>query len=254
LLKLETFVFLTGLDKSNLLAMLAEVENVISVIMPFRLGQEERLRPVIEISRQKNISVHRPKRSELAAVLREIKPDALVSAGYPYLLSAADLAVAKVNLNIHPTLLPKYRGKLSGWHIIANGEGESGVTIHYMSPEMDRGNILSQRSVALSSFDTVASMARKTAELEAPLLMEAIQRVRQGDSGRAQDESVQTTFAKLRTPEDSRIDPSKTLLELYNVIRACDPKRYPAFFDVEGQRVGIQLFRLEKPSGEDDLL
>jgi methionyl-tRNA formyltransferase len=252
--ELINFVFLTGLDKSKLLEKLAEAEKVVGVILPYKLDNEDRVLPVIELAKRRNIPLHRPKRSDLAAVLKSIGPDVLISAAYPYLLSATDLSVAKVNLNIHPTLLPKYRGKLSGWYIIANGENETGVTVHYMSPEMDRGNILAQGRVTLSAFDTLVSMARKTAALEVPLLFDAIEKARKDDLGRAQDEAVQSTFSKLRTPEDSRIDPSKSLLELYNTIRASDPDRYPAFFEVLGQRVGVKLFRLRKPPGEDDLL
>lgn len=253
-MELNRFVFLTGLDKSKLLESLIEIAHVAAVILPFNYASEARLAAVIELANKNRLAVHRPKRADLATLLKSIAPDALISAGYPYLLSADDLSVAKVNLNVHPTLLPKYRGKLSGWYIIANGESETGVTVHYMSAAMDSGNILAQRSVPLSSFDTLASMARKTAALEAPALREALVKARQGDPGRVQDELLQSTFAQLRTPKDSRIDPAKSLEELYNVIRACDPDRYPAFFEVAGQRVGVKLFRLEKPPGEDDLL
>lgn len=251
---LTRILFLTGVDKSALLEVLAFREKVVGVVLPFKSDREDRLEPVIRIAEQQKIPVFRPKRVELAQQMASLAPDVLVSAGYPYLLAPADLSVARINLNIHPSLLPKYRGKMSGWFIIANGEKESGATVHFMSAEMDTGNIIAQGSFALSPFDTLASVARKTAALEPALLFDALERVRRGERGRAQDENQQTTFLEIRTPEDSRIDPHKSLSESYDFIRACDPQRFPAFFEIAGQRVGIKLFRLDKPAGEEDLL
>lgn len=253
-LSLRRVVFLTGVDKSSLLEQLAAKEQVVGVVLPFKSDREERLAPVIKIAERQKAPVFRPKRVELARQIASLAPDILVSAGYPYLLTPADLSVARVNLNIHPSLLPKYRGKMSGWFIIANGETETGATVHFMSPEMDKGNIIAQQSFALSPFDTLASVARKTAALEPALLFEALDRLRRGEPGLAQDENQQTTYLETRTPEDSRIDPRKSLVESYDFIRACDPQRFPAFFEIAGQRVGIKLFRLEKPAGEEDML
>lgn len=251
---LKRILFLTGVDKSGLLAQLAAREEVIGVVLPFKSDREDRLMPVIQAAEANKVPVHRPKRAELSQNMVSLRPDILISAGYPYLLTAADLSVARINLNIHPSLLPKYRGKMSGWFIIANGEKETGATVHFMAPEMDRGNILAQKSFALSPFDTLASVARKTAALEPELLFDSLDRVRRGERGAAQDENRQTTYLENRTPEDSRIDPSKSLLESYDFIRACDPQRFPAFFEIAGQRVGVKLFRLDKPAGEEDLL
>lgn len=251
---LRRILFLTGVDKSLLLDQLAAHEQVVGVVLPFKSDREERLAPVIDIASQRKIPLLRPKRVELAQQLVSLAPDILISAGYPYLLTSADLSVASVNLNVHPSLLPKYRGKMSGWFIIANGEKETGATVHFMSAEMDRGHILAQKSFAVSPFDTLASLARKTAALEPELLFEALGRLRRGEQGWAQDENLQTTYLDIRTPEDSRLDPNKSLIESYDFIRACDPQRFPAFVEIAGQRVGIKLFRLAKPEGEEDLI
>jgi methionyl-tRNA formyltransferase len=67
-----------------------------------------------------------------------------------------------------------------------------------------------------------------------------------------QDESQATIYPKKRRPEDSEIDPNKSLVELFDTIRACDPQDFPAFFFIEGQRVCIRLWRPERPVEEDD--
>ena len=66
--------------------------------------------------------------------------------------------------------------------------------------------------------------------------------------------SQATEFPRVRVPEDSKIDPSRPLTDIINLIRACDPDDFPAFFEYHGQKVGIKLWRLEKPLDESDMI
>jgi methionyl-tRNA formyltransferase len=248
--------FLTGTDKVDLLrGLAARGEEIVQIILPFSCKREDRLLPVVAASKDLNIPICRPKRAELEAALRRQPLDILLSAGYPYLLSAAQLDVAAYNLNVHPTLLPRYRGPATAWHVIAHGEEETGVTVHRIDEGMDTGAILAQVRIPLTPFDTVRSMMRKTNEAELPAVEAALARIRRGDAvGTPQDETQTSAFIELRTPADSRIDPSRPLSELYNFIRACDSDRFPAFFEVSGESVGVRLFRLERKAGEEDML
>lgn len=251
-----SMAFLTGTDKSTLLrSLLDDGVRLVAIVVPSSKMLEERFSPVITFAEREGIPVIRPKRAKLETALRQLSPDVLLSAGYPYLLSAAHLSVAKFNINVHPTLLPRYRGQATAWHVIAYGEMEGGVTVHFMDEGMDTGPILCQVKVPLTPFDTVRSLRRKTDEVEPLVVREALGRLTRCDfDATPQDPSKATTFPEIRTPEDSRIDASQPLAELYNFIRACDPDRFPAFFEVAGQRVGIRLFRLQRPEGEDDLI
>ena len=95
----------------------------------------------------------------------------IVGGAGPY--AGIDLA-KKIAINVHPTLLPKYRGYRSGPFILINGENESGVTIHKLVEEMDKGDIIKQKSFSITKFDTTKSVFRKAREIEPKLLYEAI--------------------------------------------------------------------------------
>jgi len=193
-------------------------------------------------------------KSELEACLRPLAGKGLLSLGFPYLLSADLLRLFKPALNVHPTLLPRYRGPTSGAYILINNESESGSTVHHMTCEMDRGDIVAQSRVNLSPFDTIRSLQRKVYALEPQLVINAVNAIECGERPSPQDEDKSSTYSKLRSPADSQIDPSRPLTELINHIRACDPKEYPAFFMHHGQKMHINVWRTEKPIEEDDML
>jgi methionyl-tRNA formyltransferase len=253
--KALSIAFLTGTDKSFLLQSV--VENGLSVrvlILPATSQRENRLVPVMALAAKFGIPTLRPRRADLASTLRTFACDILLSAGYPFILDAEQLGVCSHNINVHPALLPRYRGAATGWHVLAYGEKETGVTVHFIDAGMDTGPILSQIRIPLSPFDTLVSQTRKINALEPEAVQRAVARVCAGDAGDPQAEALATTFTERRSPEDSRVDPDCSLSELYNFIRACDPERFPAYFEVEGQKVGIKLFRLERPVGEEDMI
>lgn len=249
-------VVLAGLDKSAVLrALLADGERIEALVLPFGAGLEARLGELPALAAAHRIPVLRPRRAELEAALRGVPATALLSLGYPHLLTPAVLSIFRWNLNTHPTLLPKYRGPATAWHVLAAGERESGVTVHHIDAGMDTGPVLVQLRCPLTPFDTLRSLKRKTDGLEPEAVRQALALLRAGrGAGAPQDESAASTFREKRTPDDSRVDPARPLAELYHAIRACDPDRFPAFFEVDGQRVGIRLFRLNRPAGEPDTI
>lgn len=250
-----SIAFLTGTDKSFLLkAMVEDALDVRVVILPASSLHENRLIPVIETATTLGIQILRPRRADLAATLHSTACNTLLSAGYPYLLNVEQLEVCSHNINVHPTLLPRYRGAATGWHVLASGEKNGGVTVHYIDGGMDTGPILAQRSIALTPFDTLFSQTRKINAVEPEAVRLALARVCAGDAGDPQHEEFASTFTERRTPADSRIDPDRSIREQYNFIRACDPDRFPAFFEIEGQKVGIRFFRLDRPAEEFDMI
>ncbi|MFO1531897.1 MAG: formyltransferase family protein [Kiritimatiellia bacterium] len=252
----KSILILAGLDKSRVLeALLEDGEDVIGLVIPDRANTDARLGGMPALAAARSVPVHRVKHRGLRELLNRLQPDILLSLGYPSLLGPELLGIAGWNLNVHPTLLPKYRGPATAWHVLAAGEKRSGVTVHHIDAGMDTGPVLAQLECDLGPFDTLRSLKRKTDALEPPAVRAALVRLRSGDpGGDPQNEAEASTFRESRTPDDSRVDPSRSLLELYDFIRACDPDRFPAFFEVEGQRVGIRLFRPVKPPREEDLL
>ncbi len=140
-----------------------------------------------------------------------------------------------------------------GAYIIINNENESGSTVHFMEEGIDTGAIILQRKVPLTRFDTVRSMQRKVYSIEPDLIAEALELLKNREfKPQVQDETQATIYPKWRKTADSEIDPNKSLLELFDFIRACDPDEYPAFFFVEGQKICLRMWRPERPPSEDN--
>ena len=193
-------------------------------------------------------------RDELADVLSPRQDCHLLSVGFPYIIPKSIYSQHQLALNIHPTLLPKYRGPTTGAYILLNNETESGSTVHYLEEEADKGDVITQSFVVLTPFDTLRSLQRKVYALEPELIMDALRKLDLGYLPVPQEESNSSNYPKKRTPKDSEIDPSKPLIDLVNVIRACDPEDFPAFFYYHGEKVFVKLWRENKPADELDLL
>ena len=139
--------------------------------------------------------------------VKEIKPDIIVCLEYPYRLSKSMLDYPKYGcINAHYSLLPKYRGRHPIQWAMINGETEIGVTVHYMTEDMDAGDIILQNKIQINCnfrYNTVYTIAKNMAEA---LLGVAVQLIQQGIAPRTPQDHSQATFAPRRVPEDSYID------------------------------------------------
>lgn len=224
--------------------------QVAAVITPYRVSAK--LETSIEHVRQSGIRVVACEKANLQSILSEFSHCVLLSVGFPYLLSMEILQKFIVCLNVHPTLLPRYRGPSSGSYILIDNEKESGSTVHVIDEGMDTGPIVLQRKVSLTRFDTIRSLQKKVYSIEPQLVLDALALLREpGFHPTPQDEANATVYSKKRKPEDSEVDPNKTVLQLFDCIRACDSDEFPAFFYLEGQKVCIRLWRLERPESDD---
>ncbi len=205
----------------------------------------------IERIKAAGLEVAACRKASLAEVLHPLAGGVLLSVGFPYIVASEILERFRMCLNVHPTLLPRYRGPTSGAFIIINNEKETGSTVHLMDAGMDTGAIVAQSRVALTRYDTTRSMQRKVYAAEPDLVLRALELLDRPDfTPQAQDESLATEYPARRKPADSEIDASKSLRELYDSIRACDPTDYPAFFHIDDQRICIKLWRPERPDDE----
>ena len=183
--------------------------------------------------------------------LREAHADVVLSVAWPYLFGPEIVDGPWLLLNSHPTLLPKFRGPNPWYHVIAEGATESGVTIHKIDSGTDSGPVLYQERISLTPFDTYRSLRAKLLDAEPKAIVSALRMVLQGNPRFVpQDESQASSYLTRRRPEDSEIDPSRSLLELFDRIRACDPDAFPAFFQFHGQKVCVRLWRPVRPSDE----
>lgn len=251
--KQEWILLFGGADRENIIIMLFNMGITInSIIVP--VIQSNRLQASIDKIRYMNIPIIQVDKKQIDSSLQIRQGCALLSIGFPYLLSADILKRHSLRLNVHPTLLPKYRGPTTGAYILINGENFSGSTVHILDTEMDKGDIIVQSKVEISKFDTVRSLQRKVYASEPELVILAFRHLDANLPLIIQDEKCSSTFPRKRRPEDSQIDPQKSLLELFDFIRACDPDEYPAFFYVEGQKVCIKLWRPDRTHEDFDAI
>ena len=179
-----------------------------------------------EIAGERNIPVFQPEKvndPEGVAMLRGLAPDLLVVAAYGQILSPEVLGIATSGaINVHGSLLPKYRGAAPIAHAILHGETEAGVTIIRMSVGLDAGEMLAKQSIPVGE-DTAGELEARLAPIGARLAIETIARMKQGPvSGEKQDPALVTRAPKLKK-EHGLIDWSQNADRVARQIRAMQP-------------------------------
>ncbi|WP_029632117.1 methionyl-tRNA formyltransferase [Zavarzinella formosa] len=197
-----------------------------------------------EIAGERNIPVFQPESvntPEGVAMLRGLSPDLLVVAAYGQILSTEVLGVPTAGaINVHGSLLPRYRGAAPVAAAILNGETEAGVTIIRISAGLDAGDMLAKGSLPVNE-DTAGELEARLAPLGAQLAVETIARMKQGPvTGEKQDKALVTKAPKLKK-EDGLIDWSKPAGRVVRQIRAMQP--WPTAYTFL-HRVGKPAIRL----------
>jgi methionyl-tRNA formyltransferase len=180
-----------------------------------------------EMAVARGIVVYQPESvntPEGGATLQALKPDLLVVAAYGQILSRDVLATARLGgINVHASLLPRYRGAAPINWAIYHGETRSGVTIIRMSIHLDAGDILAQEGVDIGRDETAGALEERLGPLGAKLALNVIERLARGPvEGRPQDKALVTKAPKL-TKEHGLIDWSRTASEVCNQVRAMQP-------------------------------
>ena len=174
------------------------------------------------------------------------KPDLIVVASYGQILPKELLNIPKYGcLNVHPSLLPKYRGPSPIQGAILDGEKETGVTIMLMDEGIDTGPILSQRKTAIGLNENSRELHDRLAVLGAELLIDTIPDWIEEKIKLLSQNEDEATYTKILTREDGKIDWQKSPEELDRQIRALNP--WPGVYTVhKGRRIKILKARLEK--------
>ena len=172
--------------------------------------------PVLKPARIRN--------SEFLGELRSFEPDLLVIAGYGKILPKEVLAAAHLMpINVHTSLLPKFRGASPVEGAILAGEPESGVTIMRVSERMDAGPILLQRTISLAPGETQGSLKAKLAELGGAVLLEALTLLMRGELAETEQDETLATYTSLITKEHAIIDWDADAEHVERMVRAYDP-------------------------------
>jgi len=183
--------------------------------------------PAKLVAEKFNIPIFQPQEiKNQISKIKNLKPDLIVVAAYGQILPKKILGIPKYGcLNIHPSLLPKYRGPSPIQYAILNGDEETGVTIILMNEKVDAGPIISTYNLQLTTYNyTYEELEKKLAELGAKLLIETIPKWTKGEiQPQPQDES-EATYTKILKKEDGRIDWKKSAEEIERQIKAFNPE------------------------------
>jgi methionyl-tRNA formyltransferase len=183
--------------------------------------------PVKVEALQHGIPIYQPeklRKSDCIVELEQLHPDVLITAAYGQILPQRVLDIPKFGcINVHASLLPKYRGGAPIQRSIMNGDKETGVTIMEMVQALDAGGIYSQVVVPIEWEDNVGTLFEKLAIAGAELLHETLPDIVSGKLKPIPQVEANVTYAPNLSREDERIDWSRSSLELYNQIRAMDP-------------------------------
>lgn len=246
----------TGYDKSKLVRLILDSGHSIeAIVIPSQRKYRDHLDNLIELSESLGIPVHEvARRDNFAGLPKPNTEGVLLSVGFPLILPVTVIESYKYAVNLHPTLLPRHRGKYLHYILIEN-DNKTGVTAHFMDDGADTGDIIGQRSFAVTPFDTVMSLKRKSEALEESLVADVLTQLATNTFvATKQSETDSSIHVQKRTPDDSQVDGQLPLNQLMAKIRAADPDLYPSFFWYMGEKVFIKVWRANKPDDEFDMI
>ena len=191
------------------------------------VGREQVLTPSPTklVARKYNIPVSQPQRiRDIADKLKELNPDLIIVAAFGKILPKEILDIPQHgSLNVHPSILPKYRGPSPIQSAILDGEEKTGVTIILMDEKMDHGPIIKQQVIRLKGDETFEDLSKKLAESGATLLMDIIPFWLKNMITPAPQDESEATYTKIFAKEDGEINWRKSAKQIEREIRAFCP-------------------------------
>ena len=214
--------------------------------------KEIKMTPVKEVALAHNLPVYQPEKmsgSDEMAELMTLGADGIVTVAFGQFLPTKLLDSVDFAVNVHASLLPKYRGGAPIHYAIINGDKEAGVTIMEMVKKMDAGDMIAKASTPITDEDNVGTMFEKLAVIGCDLLLKTLPDYIAGNiKPEPQDES-KATFSPNITPEEERIDWNKSAREVFNHIRGLYP--WPvAHTLLDGKRFKIYEASLAEGQGQ----
>ena len=198
--------------------------------------------PVKEEALRLGLPVLQPEKlrtSEELVELIQMKPDLIVTAAYGQILPKDLLEVPRLGcINVHASLLPKYRGGAPIHQAVIDGEAETGVTIMYMVEKLDAGDIISQTSIPITDSDNTGILFEKLSVAGTELLKKTLPSILDGTNKRIPQDERYVTFAGNITRDQEKIDWSRKGNEVFNQIRGLYP--WPGAYSVfQGENVKV---------------
>lgn len=217
--------------EESLRALLEAGEDVAAVFTqpdkPRGRGMQESFSPVKTLAVERGIPVYQPvtfKDAAATELLRTLAPELLVVVAYGRILPQTFLDVAKYgSINVHGSLLPKYRGAAPIQWAVLNGDKTTGVSVQYMAAAMDAGDVIASRETEIGEFETSGELFDRLKTLGAELLVETVRKIASGDVVRVPQNEADATYTKMLHKEMCPIDWNKSPREIVKHICGLDP-------------------------------
>lgn len=205
-------------------------------------GMKESFSPVKELALSNGLPVYQPEKMRdgtAEKLLRELKPDILAVVAYGRILPDAILAIPPEGaINVHGSLLPKYRGAAPIQWSVLNGDDVTGVTTMYLAHDMDAGDVIYRRETAIGEFETAGELFDRLAALGAELLVETLRDIEAGVAPREKQDGSAATYVGQLDKSICPIDWNKTPREIVKHICGLDP--WPvATMELDGQTLKV---------------
>ena len=210
--------------------------------------------PVKVLAQKYGLTIYQPKdKNELLEIIKKLQPDLAIVAAFGMLFPKEILAVPKYGfINIHPSLLPKYRGPTPIQTAILNGDEKTGVSLFLIDEKMDKGKIIANSKLQIANSDNYESLMRKLAELGADLLIETLPDFVVGKITPLPQNELQATYTKKFSTQDAYIEPKDLeeaqekggdkAVEIDRKIRALNPE--PGTFTLSLSKGGLKRTKL----------
>ena len=206
---------------------------------------------VAKLCQEKNIPYIMPSAAELvdlAPKLQTLSPDYIFSFYYRYMIPAQILDYAKIAaLNMHGSLLPKYRGRAPVNWAILHGETQTGASLHIMEAKPDAGDIVGQSAVSIGPDETATDVFSKVSQAAVAVINEALPSLMKGDVPRKPNELQKGSYFGGRKPADGEIHWDQKAIQVHNLVRAVAPPYPGAFTNFQGQTMTVARTSLKGP-------
>ncbi len=246
---------------ATILEELLKVYLVLGVVTqpdkPKGRGKEMTYSPVKELAVKHELPVYQPikaKDPEFLEQLKQLKPDVIVVAAFGQILPKVLLEIPKFGcINVHASLLPKYRGAAPIQYSVIDGEKETGITIMYMDVGIDTGDIILQDTVPIAPEETGGSLFNKMAVQGAASIIKALRQIEAGEVTRTPQDNEKATYVKMISKEMGKLDFTKSAKQLERLIRGLNP--WPsAYTFLEGKSLKLWQAAAEPVANGQELL
>lgn len=208
-------------DKHEVVAVVTRTDK------PNRRGNKIEFSPVKKFAEEKGIPVFQPENMNDPAFITEIeklKPDISAVVAFGMMIPDAVINLPPKNtINVHGSLLPKYRGAAPMQYSILNGDETAGVTVMYVTSKLDSGDIILSESLSVGENETLGELSKRLADLGAEALIKAMDEIESGCVRRTPQDEASATFAPSISKDECVIDWSKPAFEVHNRVRGLSP-------------------------------